>query len=227
MNPCPYGGGDLPEVRTNPDYVYLYHMEALYMLAIMPPEDLREKIQKERVFFAERYNCVKALKPPVHITIYEPFKEEHDLVQRIAPLQKWANSIEPFIISINNYGFFENPKSPVAFIHVIKDEPITQLRTALLKELKKYVEEDEPEYVNNKPVPKAKPQPFNPHFTIGYRDVPPELLPTIKQDYLRRQFKGSFMCDAIHLWRHNGTNWQTAHTFQLAGKQMPAAPTLF
>lgn len=197
------------------------------MMAIMPPEELRERIQKERVFFAERYNCVKALKPPVHITIYEPFKEEADFVQRVTSMQKWADKIEPFAVEINNYGFFENPKSPVAFINVVKDEPITQLRTALLKELKKYIEEDEPEYVNNKPVPKAKPQPFNPHFTIGYRDVLPALLPQIKQDYLRRQFKGSFICDAIHLWQHNGTNWQTVHTFQLGGKPQPAAPTLF
>lgn len=188
---------------------------------------MRARIQQERLFFSERYNCVKALKPPVHITIYEPFKEEADFAQRVAPMQKWADRLAPFNITVNNYGFFENPKSPVAFIHVIKDEPITRLRTALLKELKKYLEEDEPEFVNNRPIPKAKPQPFNPHFTIGYRDVPPELLLTIKIDYLRRQFKGSFICDAIHLWQHNGANWQTVLTFQLGGKPQPAIPTLF
>ncbi len=202
-------------------------METLYMMAVVPPADLEVRIQKERIFFAERYNCVKALKPPVHITVYEPFKEEADLPIRLKPLQQWADKIEPFIVIIDNYGFFDNPRSRVAFIHVVKDEAITQLRTGLLKELKKYLEEDEPEYINNKPVPRAKPQPFNPHFTIGYRDVPPALLPTIKQDYLRRQFKGSFTCDAIHLWRHNGTNWQTVYTFQLSGKKAQAAPTLF
>ena len=202
-------------------------METLYMMAIVPPAELEARIQKERIFFAERYNCVKALKPPVHITVYEPFKEEADLAARLMPLQQWAEKIEPFTVTIDNYGFFDNPRSPVAFIHVVKDEAITQLRTGLLKELKKYLEEDEQEYINNKPVPKAKPQPFNPQFTIGYRDVPPALLPTIKQDYQRRQFKGSFLCDAIHLWRHNGTNWKTVHTFQLSGKKTQAAPTLF
>lgn len=203
-------------------------MEQLYMFAIVPPRDIEERIQKERIFFSERYNCVKALKPPVHITVYEPFKEEDDFLQRVQPLQRWANDIQPFTVVIDNYGFFDNPKSPVAFIHVVKDEAITQLRTGLLRQMKNFIEEDEPEYINGRPVPKPKPQPFHPHFTIGYRDVPPALLPAIKQDYLRRPFKGSFTCNELCLWRHNGANWQTIHRFPLgAASAAGASPTLF
>ena len=63
-------------------------MENLYMFAIMPPEAETNEISKERQMFAENYNCFKALKPPVHITLYEPFKTEPDFEKEITGLQR-------------------------------------------------------------------------------------------------------------------------------------------
>lgn len=201
----------------------------LYMFAIVPPADLGAKIHKERLTVSENYQCVKALKPPVHITLYEPFTEDDDFKTRVTALQQWAGRQVPFQVSTDNYGFFENPAKPVFIIKVVKDDSITQLRTGLLRELKKYIYEPDTELLaNGKPIPRPKPQPFNPHFTLAYRDLPPEKVPTIKQDYARRTFKASFLCSSIYLWRHNGSNWQVQQAFELKGLEAGSnAPTLF
>ncbi len=199
------------------------------MFAMVPPAALTEQIQRERMLFAENYNCVKALKPPVHITIYDPFKQEGNFEVRITTLQNWADKQQPFSIILNNYGFFEPGKSPVIYIHVDRSKEIVSLRTGLLLQLKKYLEQPETGYLpNNKAIPDPKPKPYHPHITIGYRDVPHELLPDIKQAYSRRPFKGKFECKAIYLWRHDGKNWQTVQEFKLNGNSIAtAAPTLF
>lgn len=192
------------------------------MFAIVPPPGVEQQIQKERLLFSENYNCHKALKPPVHITMYEPFKQEELFEEDIVLLKKWSQNQKPFNIVIQNFSFFENPRSPVVYISVVKDENITLLRTSLLKELKHFIEADAPELINGRPVPPPRPQPFHPHFTIGYRDVPPALFPAIKKAYINKRFSASFICDKVVLWKHNGINWQTITEFPF-GKEDPLA----
>ena len=195
-------------------------MGNLYMIAIMPPEELEQRIQKERIEFSENYNCVKALKPPVHITMYDPFETEDEFEACASGLQKWADRQRSFDVKLDNYGFFENPEKPVFFIKVVKDENIAGLRTELLREMKKYVEAAGDELlVNGKLVPKSKPMPFNPHITLGYRDLSPNLVPTIKQDYARRRMQATFLCYALYLWKHDGKNWRVVNTFKLNGQE--------
>lgn len=176
------------------------------MIAIVPPPDLATRIHNERLNFAEEFGCVRALKPPVHITLFEPFKDDTPVEDDLQPLHKWAEKQQPFTIELSNYNFFDsNPKSPVVYIDVVRSDAIVQLHSALVKELKKYVE-TEPN--RNK---------YMPHFTIGYRDIPWELFPSIRQRYSRSRFSGSFVCDAFHLWKHDGKQWQTVQTYPMKG----------
>jgi 2'-5' RNA ligase len=62
-------------------------------------------------------------------------------------------------------------------------------------------------------------QPYHPHFTIGYRDIPKELFPEAMKDYMPRKFQAEFTVDAIHFWKHSGTRWETIASFPLRKKE--------
>ncbi len=181
----------------------------LYMFAIMPPPDLSARIHNERLAFAEQYKFVKALKPPVHITLYPPFQiriaDVSAFEEQISKIQNWASSKAPFYIELNNYGYFENFRSPVLYIDVLRSVQLIELHTDFLKELEKYIDV------------KKKNDRYNPHITIGYRDIDPGVFPAIKTAYSKRVFKATFPCSTFHLWKHDGQNWQVLLAYRLKG----------
>jgi 2'-5' RNA ligase len=182
----------------------------LYMFAIMPPSDLASKIHTKRVEFFEKYKFRKALKPPVHITFYDPFPMQEEQAPQfedaISKIQKWADQQPSFQIDLRNYNFFENPKSPVIYIDVPRNKTLTVLHSKFLKELTKYLAT---------PDEHSK---YKPHVTIGYRDVNPDAFSSIKKYYSKQTFSDSFACNSFCLWKHNGENWQVLKTFHLNGK---------
>lgn len=179
----------------------------------MPPKELAQRIDQERREFAERYKCIKALKPPVHITLFEPFKAEPQLEQQLQGLAPWIAQQTPVTIELSNYNYFRNNKAPVVYIDVVKNETLKALRKGFVQQLRKYM-----------PI-EAQDQEYKPHFTIGYRDVPSGLMPQIVADHSLRRFKGCFLMDKIYLWRHDTVNWQVVWEFPLTG--VVAALTLF
>ena len=62
-------------------------------------------------------------------------------------------------------------------------------------------------------------QPYHPHFTIGYRDIPKEVFPEAMKDFLPRKFEAAFNVDSICFWKHNGTSWETIATLTLKKKE--------
>ena len=190
-------------------------MDNLYMFAIMPPPELATQINKERQVFAENYNCVKALKPPVHITLYDPFKNSDAFEEEIIGMQQWAGNQAPFNVGLKNYNFFKNPVSPVVYIEVVKNDNLTLLHKRFVIELRKYL--DIESNSNNK---------YTPHITIGYRDVPPALFPDIVKNYSKRPFNAVFEVNSIYLWKHDGKNWQIQNEFKL-GKAEHVQTALF
>jgi 2'-5' RNA ligase len=177
-------------------------MGQLFMFAIMPPAEVSNKIDIERKLFAEKYNCIKALKPPVHITLYPPFEQNEDVRSKVASLHQWASTQVSFPISLHDFGFFKNKLNPVVYIEVQKNPPLGQFHHALVAQLERYMQ-----------VIKSKT--YTPHFTIGYRDVPPDLMPTIERDYAHRSFNVSFNVNSFFLWRHDGKNWQILDEYNL------------
>ena len=181
----------------------------LYMFALMPTNEVSSYIQSRREELFERFGFSKALKPPVHITLYDPFhiKKESaaSFENAVDQLQKWADSQPPFQIDLQDYGFFENPKTPVVYIDVKKTSKIKDLQANFIKKLKQYIATED------------KPKTYKPHVTIGYRDITPDVFPAIKNYYSNQTFSASFACSTFYLWRHNGQNWQILKTFHLNG----------
>jgi 2'-5' RNA ligase len=173
------------------------------MFAIMPPADLAARIHNERLLFSEKYHCVKALKPPVHITVYPPFNNSPDFETKIKEIEKWAKQQEAFPVELRDYNYFKNPGSPVVYIAIVNNPALTHLHDAFLDQLQKYM-------------PVEKHGSYKPHFTIGYRDVPRQLFPHIVSEYSARHFSGSFEVSSIFLWKHDGKNWQIIDEYKFA-----------
>jgi len=181
--------------------------DSLYMFALMPPAELAARIHAIRTVFSERFGFKAAMKPPVHITMLEPFvlhgEEPDKFEQQVAGMKRWGQLQKPFMVALQNFSFFDNPRAPVVFIDVVKDPGLRDLHTSFLREVKKYVELE------------PRKNGFNPHITIGYRDVTPEAFPEIKMSYSKQKFSASFECHTLYLWKHNGKNWEVEMEFPL------------
>ena len=78
------------------------------MFAIVPPEDVSEKIEDLKKQFAANFDTLKALKVPVHITLYPPFKATMDMEEKLKHLKQWAADQDIFELCLKNFDFFEN-----------------------------------------------------------------------------------------------------------------------
>ena len=173
------------------------------MFAIMPPQKLSARIDDERRNFAEKYKCVRALKQPVHITLFDPFKAYDDVEKEMAKLQTWADRQKPFEVELKNYNYFRHSTKPVIYIDVVKNEQLSAMHLSFLHELDKHMPL---EAMTNK---------YTPHITIGYRDIPVEIFPDIMHDYSKRRFSASFEVSTVYFWKHNGLNWQIQKEFKM------------
>ncbi|MFI5195553.1 MAG: 2'-5' RNA ligase family protein [Chitinophagales bacterium] len=176
-------------------------MKQLYMFAIMPPPELAVRINSERLLFSEKYKCVKALKPPVHITLYPPFHDTNDFEEKIKGIQRWVEEQTGFFIELMDFNFFKKHNSPVVYIGVVKNDNLNKLHEGFLEQLKNYI-------------PVKSSGSYTPHFTIGYRDVPSAIFPNIVKEYSTRRFSASFEVSSIYLWKHDGKNWQILNEYK-------------
>jgi 2'-5' RNA ligase len=178
--------------------------EGLYMLAIMPPPDLTEEIEDIRQQFADTYNCKAALKPPVHITLIPPFKTADTIEEELAKhISGWAHTKEPFLVELKNFDVFR--RNQVVFIHV---EPSVSLRV--------FQRELEDKFrLNYSHIDIKTYSDYNPHITIGYRDIPRDLFKPAAIEYLEKPFSATFLVDKFYLWKHNSIRWQVLHTLEM------------
>jgi 2'-5' RNA ligase len=167
------------------------------MWAIVPPPDLVRRIDAARKEFSEAFQCYKALKPPVHLTLFMPFKTtDETLQQHIDSFKSWLSCQPAFSISLKNFAFFERLRSPVVFIDVAPNADLKEFNLRLSNRI-----------VQAFGLEMGRTD-FHPHFTIGYRDVPPAIFPEIKRLYSRRSFSALIDVNSIVLFRHNGLVWE-------------------
>src|SRR5947209_8422873 len=108
-------------------------LENLYLIALIPKRELREKITAIKQDFAGRFNSSKALKIYAHITLKAPFKLPTDAHNK---LLNWFNNLQieqhQFSIELKDFGAFPNKKSPVVYIHPISTTAILRLQNKIL-----------------------------------------------------------------------------------------------
>ncbi len=176
--------------------------EVPWLLALVPPPDVAKRIDDLRHEFSANFSAFKALKPPVHLTLFTVLKlPAADMAYHIDKLRRAIAPLPSFPVALKNFGFFEKSK-PVVFIDVIKSEALKHLNTVVTRETKKLF--------GLGPVEVGQ-QTFNPHITIGYRDIPPEVFPQVKQAYRNRPFSAGFIANGVNVFRHDGRMWVEAY----------------
>ena len=186
----------------------MQEQESLYLWAIVPPADIVQKIDEQRKEFSINFQCFKALKPPVHITLYTVFKETRDVIAEHLHTFKRAIATQAcFTVELKNFNFFEHAKSPVIYIDVVPSAELKQLNTIVSKESRAAFGL---ESIRNNV--------FRLHVTIGYRDISPTLFPEIKQAYSKRPFSVVFPVNTVVLFCYVGNNWKAEYEFNLGEK---------
>ncbi len=180
-------------------------MKNHYLFALLPPEGLARQIHEIRLACSEKFGVIKALKPPVHITLYRPFHMEdtHEeyLIREIASA---TSGMEPFEQFLENFEAFD---TKAVVIRALKNPGIIALHSSISSVLIK----NELDKIK----PGSTDQPFRPHLTIAYRDISPAVFPLIWEEYKDMKFKRSFNADHFSLLKHDGIKWNLHNNFFL------------
>ncbi|GGD50704.1 2'-5' RNA ligase family protein [Muriicola marianensis] len=173
----------------------------LYLIALLPPELLREQIRVIKEEMKDRYGSAHALKSPAHITLQPPFRmlsQEEGLLTSV--LNRFAGSQAPLPVELKGFDCF--PPS-VLFIRIEDHGPILELWMQLQAELA---------LLSSLGI-KGDEHRFHPHMTIATRDLKKQAFLRAWAEFKDRPFKASFEVHSIFLLKHNGQFWDILREF--------------
>ena len=178
------------------------HDESLYFIAIIPDQDLSDRISclKEEAY--ELFNTKAALKSPPHITLHMPFRWRTDKEpELISTLEQFNFSNYPLAVEVSNYGYFP-PR--VVFLKIVHNNELIALQKALFRFIKSNLKIYNANY---------KERPFHPHMTIAFRDLKKRDFIAAQAHFNSKKFQATFQVNNICLLRHDGQRWQPHRFF--------------
>ena len=175
---------------------------ALYLIALIPNLDLRNRIEALKLEIREKFGVKHALKSPAHITLQKPFKRiQEDEPILIRSLQKFASGQTSFQVDLSGFGCFP-PR--VLFVNIKNHKKIISLHAQLNKLLIETLGFKEEETNQN----------IHPHITIATRDLSEKDFKRVWKEFETRVFETSFLVKSIFLLKHNGKIWDIFQEFQ-------------
>ncbi|HEX7870627.1 MAG TPA: 2'-5' RNA ligase family protein, partial [Chryseobacterium sp.] len=150
-------------------------MKKMYFIAIYPDQKIIDEVRVFKEDLALNFENSKALNNDAHITLFPPFERELELEEDIhIAFQKINTHISPFEMTLNGFGSFPNPKNPVLFIKPEENENLNQLYLNVTEKFSfgKYA--------------------FNPHMTVGYRNLTYENFLKVWEIYKDKNYKTKF-----------------------------------
>jgi 2'-5' RNA ligase len=170
-------------------------MSGIYLLAILPPHELARDIHQIRLHCSEKFGVLKALRPPVHISMYRPFRLEEEFENNfILLIQSAIAEQEVFEQEIENFEAFN---THAIVLRALLNTGILNLYNTISTIMREKGIDKHPTDIF----------PFHPHLTIAYRDIKPEVFPLIWEDYKNKKFNASFRADHLSLLKHDGNRW--------------------
>jgi 2'-5' RNA ligase len=180
-------------------------MRALYFIAILPPEEVNNQIEEIRLECSRKFGVFKALRPPVHITLYPPFHLDESCQANLERLiGDGTMALSSFTQHLENYGSFARK---VVYIDAVKNTKLEYLYQAILSVIARNKIDRQLESRIN--------QPYNPHITIAYRDVSNEQFAAIWNEYKDRKLELSFEIERFTLLKHEKQKWVPVRDFEL------------
>ena len=177
------------------------HDANLYFIALVPGEELRERVRMIKERFRAEYNAGHALKSPAHITLQMPFKRSRTDEQAIIDaLSLFAAGETAFDVHLEGFGCFA-PR--VIFIRLVNPEPVIGLHRRLRPLLLDSLGFAEGEIMKS----------VQPHMTVATRDLTKQAFAEAWPDYQDEEFTGSFSVSSLFLMKHNGRHWDVFREF--------------
>ena len=172
----------------------------LYFVAIVPEGKVFDEILAFKNEMSDRFNSKAALRSPPHITLHMPIKwQEENENKLIAPLSELASRYKPFNVNLQGFGAFQ-PR--VIYVKVEENMVLDALQAAIQKTARS-VWHIYPKSTNTRP--------FNPHVTIGFRDLNKPMFFKAWQEFEQRDYVSTFQVKDICLLKHNGKSWDIFH----------------
>jgi 2'-5' RNA ligase len=173
----------------------------LYLIALVPHAELREKIKQLKLEMKERFNASHALKAPAHITLQMPFRRPEDEEEAIiAGLTRFCSTRHPFDVHLDGFDAFP-PR--VLFVKVKNHKPVLDIHAAFHAFLRSELTFSDKEIMDR----------FHPHMTIATRDLSKKMFHKAWPEFQDRVFEALFTADSLHLLKHNGKHWEMYREF--------------
>lgn len=175
--------------------------EGLYFIAILPPDDIAQRVQEIKKEFVEEYESKEAYNKPPHFTLRAPFKAPEEIEERIIPqLIYFAEEQDAFTVNLSGFNHF---RDDVIYIDVEDPAAMKLLYANLCEYLQNEMGFSETQNKNS----------FTPHMTVAYRDLTSENFQRAWKKFQDRPFDYSFPVNSFYLLKHDYTRWQPFYEF--------------
>ena len=181
--------------------------QGLYFIAILPPPEIADKVQKIKKEFVEKYNSREAYRQPAHFTLQAPFRIlEADEEVIIPPLLSFAQDQNPFTVQLSGFNHF---RDDVIFIDIEDPSEMKSLHRNLISFLQNELDFTDG-MIRNKNL--------MPHMTVAYRDLSTEKFHQAWAAFSSRSFDYFFKVNSFFLLKHDDKQWQPLQEFNLGDK---------
>ncbi len=173
----------------------------LYFIALIPEDTIQREITDFKLFAAEHFDTVRALRSPPHVTLIPPFRwAEAEAMRKLHhALRRFAGKNTPFSVKLKGFGRFG---TRVIFVHVELDDTLRQVQFGLRRYL---ASEAGLEHDNNRP--------YHPHMTIAFKDLRRRMFRRAWIHFAGLAYERTFLADRLYLLRHDGQQWQVDREF--------------
>lgn len=174
--------------------------EALYFIAIIPPEFIREPVEAFKRIMKTKFQAEHAQKSPVHITLQRPFRRPPSMEKSLIEILKgFSFAQKKFHIQLSGFGAF-TPR--VIYVKPKNVKPIMDLHAKLYDKL-----------LENSFLSKEMNDNINPHLTIATRDLSEANFSLAWSYFENYAYDASFEVQCITLLKHNGNTWDVLKEF--------------
>lgn len=177
-----------------------------FLIALLPPEDVRVKANEIRGVMRDRYASKAAFFSPPHVTLLAPFEWPiADLPRLAATLKQFAAGQPPVPMTLDGFDVF----SPhVIYINVVKSSNIMAIQPELLRYL-----EETLGLVSDRDRNRA----FVPHLTVAFRDLKPAMFRQAWSVFQHQELHFDFTVGQLSLLIYDGKLWTVKEGYDFGG----------
>lgn len=167
-----------------------------YFLALMPPDNIIEKVHEIKVGLREQFGIKYALKSPPHITLKMPFSyneaKEDQLVASLHSHLKYSKAFEIRIAGVGTFG------KRVVFLAVQKSAALEQLQREVSKFCKVRLHLTEELSDRN----------YHPHLTVAFKDIKESCFEQVTEFVSGWGIRTEFYAGGLALLKRQNGYWE-------------------